>query len=157
MLDCWHEDPNQRPAFSELVEHLGNLLQANAQQVCNPLLEKLLRRGLGSGVSALTLDCTMLFSWPLKTEPLSSHSEQQVFLKVLVALWTDEILIHSLRTDDSIPFISCRSLFSPPTMLVQRKARKSSGLTEDAFTHWVIILLSPPPYFFFMVSLHMFF
>lgn len=32
MLDCWHEDPNQRPAFSELVEHLGNLLQANAQQ-----------------------------------------------------------------------------------------------------------------------------
>lgn len=32
MLDCWHEDPNQRPSFSELVEHLGNLLQANAQQ-----------------------------------------------------------------------------------------------------------------------------
>nr|XP_045017402.1 vascular endothelial growth factor receptor 2 [Jaculus jaculus] len=32
MLDCWHEEPNQRPSFSELVEHLGNLLQANAQQ-----------------------------------------------------------------------------------------------------------------------------
>ncbi|OWK13796.1 KDR, partial [Cervus elaphus hippelaphus] len=32
MLDCWHGDPNQRPTFSELVEHLGNLLQANAQQ-----------------------------------------------------------------------------------------------------------------------------
>lgn len=35
MLDCWHGDPNQRPTFSELVEHLGNLLQANAQQVCD--------------------------------------------------------------------------------------------------------------------------
>lgn len=35
MLDCWHGEPSQRPTFSELVEHLGNLLQANAQQVCD--------------------------------------------------------------------------------------------------------------------------
>lgn len=54
MLDCWHEDPNQRPSFSELVEHLGNLLQANAQQVCHPLLEKLLQTGLRSRVCDLT-------------------------------------------------------------------------------------------------------
>lgn len=33
MLDCWHGDPKQRPTFSELVEHLGNLLQANVRQV----------------------------------------------------------------------------------------------------------------------------
>ncbi|XP_067843475.1 vascular endothelial growth factor receptor 2 isoform X2 [Heptranchias perlo] len=32
MLDCWHGDHKVRPVFSELVEHLGNLLQANAQQ-----------------------------------------------------------------------------------------------------------------------------
>ncbi|XP_006001437.1 vascular endothelial growth factor receptor 2 isoform X2 [Latimeria chalumnae] len=32
MLDCWHGNPKDRPTFSELVEHLGNLLQANAQQ-----------------------------------------------------------------------------------------------------------------------------
>ncbi|XP_008046021.1 vascular endothelial growth factor receptor 2 [Carlito syrichta] len=32
MLDCWQGEPSQRPTFSELVEHLGNLLQANAQQ-----------------------------------------------------------------------------------------------------------------------------
>uniref|UniRef100_A0A8D0GJJ4 Vascular endothelial growth factor receptor 1 n=1 Tax=Sphenodon punctatus TaxID=8508 RepID=A0A8D0GJJ4_SPHPU len=29
MLDCWHGDHNERPRFSELVERLGDLLQAN--------------------------------------------------------------------------------------------------------------------------------
>ncbi|XP_069780751.1 vascular endothelial growth factor receptor 2 isoform X2 [Narcine bancroftii] len=32
MLDCWHGDYKMRPLFSELVEHLGNLLQTNAHQ-----------------------------------------------------------------------------------------------------------------------------
>ncbi|XP_028932684.1 vascular endothelial growth factor receptor 2 isoform X2 [Ornithorhynchus anatinus] len=32
MLDCWHGEPKQRPTFSELVEHLGNLLEANVRQ-----------------------------------------------------------------------------------------------------------------------------
>uniref|UniRef100_A0A3Q4GLS1 receptor protein-tyrosine kinase n=1 Tax=Neolamprologus brichardi TaxID=32507 RepID=A0A3Q4GLS1_NEOBR len=32
MLDCWLNRPTDRPTFTELVEHLGNLLQASAQQ-----------------------------------------------------------------------------------------------------------------------------
>ncbi|XP_058133002.1 vascular endothelial growth factor receptor 1 [Dasypus novemcinctus] len=32
MLDCWHKDPKERPRFSELVEKLGDLLQANVQK-----------------------------------------------------------------------------------------------------------------------------
>uniref|UniRef100_A0A663EFR4 receptor protein-tyrosine kinase n=1 Tax=Aquila chrysaetos chrysaetos TaxID=223781 RepID=A0A663EFR4_AQUCH len=39
MLDCWHGDPKQRPIFSELVEHLGNLLQANVRQVRENICE----------------------------------------------------------------------------------------------------------------------
>nr|XP_020639991.1 vascular endothelial growth factor receptor kdr-like isoform X1 [Pogona vitticeps] len=32
MLDCWHRVPTERPTFTELVERLGDLLQANVQQ-----------------------------------------------------------------------------------------------------------------------------
>uniref|UniRef100_A0A8C5EIP4 receptor protein-tyrosine kinase n=1 Tax=Gouania willdenowi TaxID=441366 RepID=A0A8C5EIP4_GOUWI len=32
MLDCWLDRPTDRPTFAELVEHLGDLLQASAQQ-----------------------------------------------------------------------------------------------------------------------------
>ncbi|XP_030627154.1 vascular endothelial growth factor receptor 2 [Chanos chanos] len=31
MLDCWLDRPTDRPTFTELVEHLGNLLQASVQ------------------------------------------------------------------------------------------------------------------------------
>lgn len=33
MLSCWSGNPKARPAFSELVEILGDLLQAGGQQV----------------------------------------------------------------------------------------------------------------------------
>ncbi|XP_057697758.1 vascular endothelial growth factor receptor 2 [Corythoichthys intestinalis] len=32
MLDCWLDRPTDRPTFAELVEHLGNLLQASVRQ-----------------------------------------------------------------------------------------------------------------------------
>lgn len=46
MLDCWLDRPTDRPTFAELVEHLGNLLQASAQQVSPNL-----RGPLGSWLS----------------------------------------------------------------------------------------------------------
>lgn len=33
MLDCWQGEPGDRPTFIELVESLGDLLQASVQQV----------------------------------------------------------------------------------------------------------------------------
>ncbi|XP_007662302.2 vascular endothelial growth factor receptor 1 isoform X1 [Ornithorhynchus anatinus] len=32
MLDCWHRNPEERPRFNELVEKLGDLLQASVEQ-----------------------------------------------------------------------------------------------------------------------------
>ncbi|KAA0708703.1 Vascular endothelial growth factor receptor 2 [Triplophysa tibetana] len=32
MLDCWLDRPKERPTFTQLVEHMGNLLQVSAQQ-----------------------------------------------------------------------------------------------------------------------------
>ncbi|KAG7264574.1 hypothetical protein CRUP_029129 [Coryphaenoides rupestris] len=32
MLDCWQGEPLERPTFTELVEQLGDLLQASVQQ-----------------------------------------------------------------------------------------------------------------------------
>ncbi|XP_035505934.2 vascular endothelial growth factor receptor kdr-like [Scophthalmus maximus] len=32
MLDCWHGEPLERPTFTDLVERLGDLLQASVQQ-----------------------------------------------------------------------------------------------------------------------------
>ncbi|KAM7389916.1 hypothetical protein PAMP_023860 [Pampus punctatissimus] len=32
MLDCWQGEPHERPTFTELVERLGDLLQASVQQ-----------------------------------------------------------------------------------------------------------------------------
>uniref|UniRef100_A0A669DTY5 receptor protein-tyrosine kinase n=1 Tax=Oreochromis niloticus TaxID=8128 RepID=A0A669DTY5_ORENI len=36
MLDCWLDRPTDRPTFTELVEHLGNLLQASAHVMLLP-------------------------------------------------------------------------------------------------------------------------
>lgn len=49
MLDCWQGKPQDRPTFTELVERLGDLLQASVQQVralvrptCQPVIKLLL-------------------------------------------------------------------------------------------------------------------
>lgn len=38
MMDCWQGKPQERPTFTELVEKLGDLLQASVQQVTRLLV-----------------------------------------------------------------------------------------------------------------------
>ena len=68
MLDCWHGEPSQRPTFSELVEHLGNLLQANAQQVCDLHPRSFLKEHSGVRTPLLPIPCHGHRTVPSATE-----------------------------------------------------------------------------------------
>lgn len=60
MLDCWHGVPTERPTFTELVERLGDLLQANVQQVqwYKLFLNKCLPMGMGEKGKVCAFLCT---------------------------------------------------------------------------------------------------
>lgn len=58
MLDCWQSNPNDRPRFCELVKKLGDLLQANVQQVLMSQLHAVTEVGPTGHVDpGITLPC----------------------------------------------------------------------------------------------------
>uniref|UniRef100_A0A3P9HNY4 receptor protein-tyrosine kinase n=1 Tax=Oryzias latipes TaxID=8090 RepID=A0A3P9HNY4_ORYLA len=115
MLDCWLDRPTDRPTFAELVEHLGNLLQANAQQD-------------GKDYIPLTADevnqCSApidTYSRPQSKEMLSCHYDHPSSLglsqqseksgqPLSVKTFEDMPLVHSSRMEGHP---DCRMGFSP--------------------------------------------
>ncbi|XP_070688229.1 vascular endothelial growth factor receptor 2 isoform X2 [Pempheris klunzingeri] len=71
MLDCWLDRPTDRPTFTELVEHLGNLLQASAQQCGKDYIP--LTAGSGAEGSPVTPDPRSLYSRPQSGEILDAQ------------------------------------------------------------------------------------
>uniref|UniRef100_A0A3Q4AUQ2 receptor protein-tyrosine kinase n=1 Tax=Mola mola TaxID=94237 RepID=A0A3Q4AUQ2_MOLML len=85
MLDCWLDRPTDRPTFAELVAHLGNLLQASAQQDGKDYIP--LTAGGEAEGSPAALDPSSLYSGPQSREivdaqlhydnPTSQQSERR--------------------------------------------------------------------------------
>ncbi|CAJ1059988.1 vascular endothelial growth factor receptor 2 isoform X3 [Xyrichtys novacula] len=71
MLDCWLDRPTDRPTFAELVEHLGNLLQASAQQDGKDYIP--LTAGAEAEGLALTSDPRRPYSRPQSGEILEAQ------------------------------------------------------------------------------------
>uniref|UniRef100_A0A671YJS5 receptor protein-tyrosine kinase n=1 Tax=Sparus aurata TaxID=8175 RepID=A0A671YJS5_SPAAU len=71
MLDCWLDRPTDRPTFTELVEHLGNLLQASAQQDGKDYIP--LTAGGDTEASPLTPDPRSPYSKPQSGEILEAQ------------------------------------------------------------------------------------
>ncbi|XP_040040692.2 vascular endothelial growth factor receptor 2 isoform X1 [Gasterosteus aculeatus] len=67
MLDCWLDRPTDRPTFAELVGHLGNLLQASAQQDGKDYIP--LTAGVEADGSLVTPDPRSPYSRPHSGEP----------------------------------------------------------------------------------------
>ncbi|KAK7889606.1 hypothetical protein WMY93_025166 [Mugilogobius chulae] len=94
MLDCWLDCPTDRPTFAELVEHLGNLLEASAQQDGKdyiPVTES----------CPLTSDPRSLYSSPQSGESLASqHYDHPLSIASVVSQDSERC---NLRTFEDIP------------------------------------------------------
>ncbi|XP_063165878.1 vascular endothelial growth factor receptor 2 [Candoia aspera] len=123
MLDCWHGEPKQRPTFSDLVERLGNLLQANVHK---------------DGKDYIVLPQIMLFhieedsGLSLPTSPVSCKEEEEVCDSQFHYDSTSQTSQHrtgskrnsrpvSVRTFESVPI-------EPTIKVVQDENQTDSGM-----------------------------
>ncbi|XP_008324956.1 vascular endothelial growth factor receptor kdr-like isoform X2 [Cynoglossus semilaevis] len=93
MLDCWQGEPKERPTFTELVEQLGDLLQASVQQEGKhyiPVNTALLAQVGDPSTTAPSEEtstrpashCDSGSSWNIKVRPASVKTFDEVTMEV---------------------------------------------------------------------------
>ncbi|XP_072520192.1 vascular endothelial growth factor receptor kdr-like [Salminus brasiliensis] len=88
MLDCWHGEPLQRPTFTELVERLGDLLQASVQQ---------------EGKHYIPINTALLTKVdPSNPHPIEETSTGTVSLRDSGSSWNIKIRPDSVKTFDEV-------------------------------------------------------
>ncbi|KAK7141377.1 hypothetical protein R3I93_015509 [Phoxinus phoxinus] len=88
MLDCWHGEASQRPTFTELVERLGDLLQASVQQ---------------EGKHYIPINTALLTKAdPSNPSPTKETSSRPVSLRDSGMAWNIKIRPASVKTFDEV-------------------------------------------------------
>lgn len=88
MLDCWHGEPSTRPTFTELVERLGDLLQASVQQ---------------EGKHYIPINMALLTKAdPSNLSPTEETSTRPVSLRDSGTAWNIKIRPASVKTFDEV-------------------------------------------------------
>uniref|UniRef100_A0A4W3H8J2 Vascular endothelial growth factor receptor 3 n=1 Tax=Callorhinchus milii TaxID=7868 RepID=A0A4W3H8J2_CALMI len=87
MLGCWQGEPRDRPTFSDLVELLGDLLQANVQQVRAPSVDKESHLSCSPRNPILCVlsryyNCLLLHGYPAGGNPVVCPSRVKTFEEV---------------------------------------------------------------------------
>ncbi|XP_053486492.1 vascular endothelial growth factor receptor kdr-like [Ictalurus furcatus] len=88
MLDCWHGEAQQRPTFTELVERLGDLLQASVQQ---------------EGKHYIPINTALLTKAdPSNSDPTEETSLRSVSLRNSGTSWNIKVRPGSIKTFDDV-------------------------------------------------------
>ncbi|XP_052470563.1 vascular endothelial growth factor receptor kdr-like [Carassius gibelio] len=108
MLECWHGEPSKRPTFTELVEKLGDLLQASVQQ---------------EGKHYIPINTAILTKAdPSNMSPTKETSTRPASLRDSGTAWNKKIRPASVKTFDEV-------IMENGTNKIHEEGQSDSGIT----------------------------
>uniref|UniRef100_A0A8C2K2P5 receptor protein-tyrosine kinase n=1 Tax=Cyprinus carpio TaxID=7962 RepID=A0A8C2K2P5_CYPCA len=138
MLDCWQGEPSKRPTFTELVERLGDLLQASVQQegkhyipINTPLLTNTDPSNMSPTEETSTRPASLRDSgtaWNVKIRPASVKTFDEVIMENGTNKIHEEGQSDSgiaLSSDDLKTLTRLESLARPQSFMARAMKNKS--------------------------------